>query len=139
MRCAAVKPEVLKDLREKANMTQQQLADLLFVSKYTVSKWEQGISQPKKDIEMMIANIFCVSLDYLNGSSSFSRFENVMLQEFSEGVTFVEIFDRIINLPEAYRSFVKTQLDALDALARERGIERKQKPTGEIKTGKTKQ
>ena len=138
MRCAAVKPEVLKELREKANMTQQQLADLLHVSKYTVSKWEQGISQPKMDIEMMIANIFCVSLDYLNGGSAFSRFEKVMSQEFSEGVTFMNIFDHIINLPEAYRSFVKLQLESLDALARERGTGRKQKPINEAKTGKKK-
>lgn len=133
-----MKPEVLKELREKANMTQQQLADLLHVSKYTVSKWEQGISQPKMDIEMMIANIFCVSLDYLNGGSAFSRFEKVMSQEFSEGVTFMNIFDHIINLPEAYRSFVKLQLESLDALARERGTGRKQKPINEAKTGKKK-
>ncbi len=133
-----MKPEVLKELREKANMTQQQLADLLHVSKFTVSKWEQGISQPKKDIELMIANIFCVSLDYLNGGSAFSRFEKVMSQEFSEGVTFMDIFDHIINLPEAYRSSVKIQLEGLDALARERGIERKQKLVSESKAGKTK-
>ena len=133
-----MKPEVLKELREKANMTQQQLADLLHVSKYTVSKWEQGISQPKKDIELMIANIFCVSLDYLNGGSAFSRFEKLMSQEFSEGVTFMNIFDHIINLPEAYRSIVKIQLESLDALARERGTGRKQKPINEAKTGKKK-
>lgn len=133
-----MKAEVLKDLREKANMTQQQLADLLHVSKYTVSKWEQGISQPKMDIEMMIANIFCVSLDYLNGGSAFSRFEKVMSQEFSEGVTFMNIFDHILNLPEIYRSSVRIQLEGLDALARERGIERKQKPMNKATAGKKK-
>lgn len=133
-----MKPEVLKELREKANMTQQQLADLLHVSKYSVSKWEQGVNQPKIEFELMIANIFCVSLDYLNGGSAFSRFEKVMSQEFSEGVTFMEIFDHIINLPEAYRGPVKIQLEGLDALARERGIERKQKPLSEPKARKKK-
>ena len=131
-----MKPEVLKQLREKAHMTQKQLADLLHVSKDAIAKWEQGVNQPKKDMEMMIANIFCVSLDYLNGGSAFSRFEKVMSQEFSEGVTFMEIFDHIINLPEAFRSSVKMQLEGLDALARERGIE--QKPLSESKAGKKK-
>ena len=133
-----MKPEVLKELREKAHMTQQQLADLLHVSKHALAKWEQGVNQPKIDMELLIANIFCVSLDYLNGGSAFSRFEKVMSQEFSEGVTFMDIFDHIINLPEAYRSSVKIQLEGLDALARERGTERKQKPLSESKAGKRK-
>ena len=133
-----MKPEVVKELREKAHMTQQQLADLLHVSKDALSKWEQGVNQPKIDMEMRIANIFCVSLDYLNGGSAFSRFEKVMSQEFSEGVTFMNIFDHILNLPETYRSSVRIQLEGLDALARERGIERKQTPLSESKGRKKK-
>lgn len=119
-------------------MTQQQLADLLHVSKDALAKWEQGVNQPKIDMEMRIANIFCVSLDYLNGGSAFSRFEKVMSQEFSEGVTFMNIFDHILNLPETYRSSVRIQLEGLDALARERGIERKQKPMNKATAGKKK-
>ena len=73
-----MKPEVVKELREKAHMTQQQLADLLHVSKDALAKWEQGVNQPKIDMEMKIANIFCVSLDYLNGGSAFSRFVGLL-------------------------------------------------------------
>lgn len=35
---------VIKELREKNNMTQLQLADKLGVSDKTVSKWETGVS-----------------------------------------------------------------------------------------------
>lgn len=122
-----MKPEVLKDLRENANMTQQQLADLLHVSKYAVSKWEEGINQPKIDLELMIAKVFSVTLDFLNGNSAFSRFEEVMSQEFAKGVTFTEIFDHIINLPEEYRGTFLMQIEGLNALARERGIETQRK------------
>lgn len=36
---------VIKELREKNNVTQLQLADKLGVSDKTISKWETGISQ----------------------------------------------------------------------------------------------
>jgi DNA-binding transcriptional regulator YiaG len=34
---------VIKELRQKSNMTQAQLADRLGVSDKTVSKWETGV------------------------------------------------------------------------------------------------
>lgn len=38
---------VIKELREKNNVTQLQLADKLGVSDKTISKWETGVSQTK--------------------------------------------------------------------------------------------
>ena len=115
-----MKPEVLKALRKEEKMTQQQLADLLCVSKSAVSQWEQGRHQPKPDLEMLIANHFAVTLDYLNGNSSFSRFEEVMTREFTQGVSYMEIFDQILSVPESYRMLIKLQLDAIHALGGER-------------------
>ena len=82
---------------------------------------------------MMIANLFGVTLDYLNGQSSFSRFEKVMNQEFIHGVTFMDVFDQIISLPEAYRELIKLQLDGINALEREHQKERQRKTTGNTK------
>ena len=36
--------ERLKQAREKKGMTQQTLADRLFVTRQTVSRWENGVS-----------------------------------------------------------------------------------------------
>ena len=38
--------EKLKELRIRSNMSQEQLAEQLHVTRQTVSKWEQGINQP---------------------------------------------------------------------------------------------
>lgn len=38
---------VIKELREKNNITQLQLADKLGVSDKTISKWETGVSPTK--------------------------------------------------------------------------------------------
>ena len=39
----------LKELREKAGITQQELADKLFISAQSVSKWENGQAFPRID------------------------------------------------------------------------------------------
>ena len=37
--------ENLKNIRKKRNITQEQLADMLLVSRQAISKWESGGSQ----------------------------------------------------------------------------------------------
>lgn len=59
--------ERLYDLRKDAGMTQQELADLLKLSKYTISSYENENTMPSDDIKIEIAKIFHVSVDYLMG------------------------------------------------------------------------
>lgn len=40
--------EKLQLLRKQNNMTQEQLAEKLYVSRTAVSKWESGVSQTKR-------------------------------------------------------------------------------------------
>ena len=57
----------LKKLREKSGITQADLADKLFVSAQSVSKWENGISEPDLATVFQLADIFSVSIDTLLG------------------------------------------------------------------------
>lgn len=50
--------EKIKDLRVSANMTQQALADLLFVSRELVAKWEQGRGRPDHGMLSRICVLF---------------------------------------------------------------------------------
>lgn len=62
--------ENLKYLRKRENLTQEELAEKLNVSRQTITKWESGNSLP--DIEKIkeIAYIFSVSVDSLIGEIS---------------------------------------------------------------------
>lgn len=60
----------IKELREKKHMSQSELADKLNVKQQTVGSWEIGRTDPSLDIQNKIADIFEVTLDYLNGRSS---------------------------------------------------------------------
>ena len=59
--------EKLMDLRKKAAMSQEELADRLGVSRQAVSRWESGSSYPDMEMIPAIANYFHVSIDELFG------------------------------------------------------------------------
>ncbi len=54
-------------LRKNKQMTQDDLADVLNVSKMAVSKWERGINFPDIEIMCTMADYFNISLDELIG------------------------------------------------------------------------
>lgn len=57
--------ERLFELRRKAGLSQEELANLLGVTRQAVQKWEAGTSRPDMDNLNALADYFQVSLDYL--------------------------------------------------------------------------
>jgi len=60
--------DVLKDLREKHSLTQEQLADRVLVTRQAVSRWETGETQPNTDTLKLLSKEFGVSINTLLGS-----------------------------------------------------------------------
>lgn len=59
--------ERIKMLRENLNISQQELAKKLSVTRASVSAWEMGISTPSTVCLVELSRIFNVSIDYLLG------------------------------------------------------------------------
>lgn len=57
--------EKLQKLRKQKNLTQEELADLLFVSRTAISKWESGRGYPNIDSLKAISKFFLVTVDEL--------------------------------------------------------------------------
>ena len=57
--------EKLQDLRKQKGLTQEELAEALFVSRTAVSKWESGRGYPNIDSLKSIAKFFGVTVDQL--------------------------------------------------------------------------
>lgn len=57
--------EKLSKLRRENNYTQEQFAEVLEVSRQSVSKWESDIAYPETDKLIRIAKLFNCSADYL--------------------------------------------------------------------------
>ena len=57
--------EKMIELRKQQNLSQQDLADQLGVSRQAISRWETGAVQPLADSVKSLAQVFQVSTDYL--------------------------------------------------------------------------
>lgn len=55
----------LQELRKKAGYSQEQVAELLGLSRQAVSKWESGQGKPEIDNVIKLTEIYHVSADYI--------------------------------------------------------------------------
>lgn len=63
----------IKALRREANMTQEQLAELLSISPQAVSRWETDMAMPDISLLPPLANLFSVTTDHLLGMDTYQR------------------------------------------------------------------
>ena len=59
--------EILKELRQKHDMTQDQLAEKLAVTRQAVSRWENGESVPNPETLKQLSALFDISINRLLG------------------------------------------------------------------------
>lgn len=57
--------EKLQELRKQKNLTQEELSEILFVSRTAISKWESGRGYPSIDSLKAIAEFFDITIDEL--------------------------------------------------------------------------
>ena len=60
--------EILKTLREKRNLTQEELAQRVLVSRQAVSRWETGQTQPNPETLKLLSRELDVSINTLLGT-----------------------------------------------------------------------
>lgn len=72
----------IKELRQKNNMTQEKLAELLNISPQAVSRWETGAAMPDISLLLPLANLFNVTTDYLLGMDTYQK--DLRKAEFDE-------------------------------------------------------
>ena len=86
--------EKLARLRKEYNYTQEQLADILGVTRQSISKWESDIAYPETDKLIKIGKLFDCSMDYLlkdeiteksNESGAFCKIRKKVLSDESKG------------------------------------------------------
>ena len=59
--------QTIKSLRREANMTQENLAELLSISPQAVSRWETDMAMPDISLIAPLCNLFNISADELLG------------------------------------------------------------------------
>lgn len=62
--------KIIAELRKEKGMSQEELADVLFVTRQAISKWESDAGSPGIDNLERIADYFNVTIDYLLGKKA---------------------------------------------------------------------
>ncbi len=78
--------EKLQHLRAKTGLTQEQLAEKLFVSRVTVSKWESGRGYPNIESLKLLARVMSVSIDEMLSSDEILSIAENQAVEASRGI-----------------------------------------------------
>ena len=60
--------DIILELRNKNNMSQEELADKVFVTRQAVSRWENGDTVPNTETLKLLSQLFDVSINTLLGS-----------------------------------------------------------------------
>ena len=60
--------DIILKLRTKKGMSQEELAEKVFVTRQAVSRWETGETVPNTDTLKLLSKLFCVSINTLLGS-----------------------------------------------------------------------
>ncbi|MGN1423542.1 MAG: helix-turn-helix domain-containing protein [Oscillospiraceae bacterium] len=89
--------ERLKQLRQEAGLTQQQLADKIWMTKASICYYEQGDRIPSPDVLVKLAKVFHVSTDHLLGIEEKTRYLDVSGISDSDLLT----LKRIVELMKA--------------------------------------
>ena len=77
--------KALSTLRKLADMTQNEVADRLNLSRQAISKYERGESFPDISILVMIAELFNVTLDQLINYGEPTKGESSILKNVAKG------------------------------------------------------
>jgi len=93
----------IKQLRFKAGLTQEQLADKLGIGPQSVSKWENSVAMPDITALPLIAEIFGVSIDDLFDLTNEQRFNRIENRMDAEDELPADIF-------REYEAFLKSEL-----------------------------
>lgn len=62
--------ERIREIREANSLTQQKIADLLYIGQRTYADYESGKTRIPIDSLLILAKFYNVSMDYISGASN---------------------------------------------------------------------
>lgn len=106
---------IIKELRQKKKMSQEELAEYLGVSTQAVSRWETSVSYPDIILLPLIANVFNVTVDYLLGTDKFKNDKiveeiNETYRKYNKKGDNVGCYEYMKKMYEKYPHIEKVQL-----------------------------
>lgn len=99
---------ILKKIRQDKNLTQEDLAKQLNISRSNIANYENDKNMPSVDILEKLSKIFDCSIDYLLGKSNIRNPEKINIEDAD--IAFVS---GMKGLNETNKMIIKNTLEAL--------------------------
>ncbi len=96
----------IKESRIKQNLTQQQLGDLLNVSKVSVCLWEKGTKKPSAKNLIQLSKVLNVDLEYLIGNDNYVIGEKDTSYGLMMADEEIEVIKELRKYPKLYETFI---------------------------------
>ncbi len=90
--------QTLYNLRTKANMTQEQLAEKMHVSRQSISKWESDAARPDLEKLKLLADLYQISMDELLGKEAIADTVETPAASPAKDTTFLHLKRLTIGL-----------------------------------------
>lgn len=106
----------IREKRKLAGLTQDELGQLLNVSKVSVCNWEKGIKNPSSKNLMALSKVLNVPLEYLIGNDKYvisSGNEDYGLMMANEEI---EIIKELRNYPKLFEKLVENPKRTIDRI-----------------------
>ena len=111
----------LRELRQAKDLTQEDVASFLNVRPNTIGNWEHDRRFPKQQKLVEIADLFCVSLDYLLGRSETKNGRIVTKEELEQFLPthiaekvdkklMIYVDNNVMEIPEETRKMITRKL-----------------------------
>ena len=116
----------IKTKRRERDLTQEELANILGVTKAAVSKWENGESYPDITMLPQIAQLFCITMDELFDYALTNK-PLTIVNEYHFGLSLDDFDESILNYGEAKECGVyKKDATVYKRVGAEKGIAEKE-------------
>lgn len=103
----------IKYLRESRGLTQKKVADAVHVTASAISQYENGVSRPCRENLALLAGFFHVTVAYLEGTSSVEDLENLMNENYVDGVTVRNLIDKCLCISQSDRKNIYRIIDLM--------------------------
>jgi len=106
----------IKEMRKKANMSQEELGKILGVSKVSVCHWEKDVKKPSSKNLIELSKILNAPLEYLIGSDSYVVSENNSNYGMMMASEEIEIIKELRHHKNLYEMLVENPKRTLDRI-----------------------
>lgn len=106
----------IKQCRKRKNMTQEELGNLIDVSKVSICQWEKGTKTPSTKNLILLSKVFNIELEYLIGNDNYVVASNDEKYEMAMAKEEIDIIRELKRHDKLYKELLENPKRAVERI-----------------------